>query len=142
MKRIFELTDGLEVDPIYALLWGDDLVEGWIVLNLMTIVNILQSRSPPAIEDFMRADWHPERWRNMGDLRHVIAHDYFNLDLRTTATVIRSELPVLYDLILDARGRWTAGEFGLQDLHDSDASTTAQNGAAQGAQPIASEPYG
>lgn len=142
LERIFGLTDGLEVDAIYALLQGDDLVESRIVLNLMNIINILKVRLPQPIEDFIRADWHPEKWRNMGDFRNVIAHEYFNLDLRTTATVISNELPVLYDLILDARDRWIAGEFGLQDLHDSDAGTTEQNGASQGAQPIDSEPCG
>lgn len=78
-------------------LYGDELVQTWIVHHLMIIGEACR-----ALSSSFRATHSEDVWAQAAGLRNVIVHEYFGIDLEVVCGVIERDLPALKRLVLDA----------------------------------------
>lgn len=69
---------------------SDELIQNWMVRHLQVIGEAARALSPKS------RDRHPEvPWLDIIDMRHVLVHDYFGIDLDIVWRVIERDLPDL-----------------------------------------------
>jgi len=85
-KKIIAHTEQLSFEKFSADEWTVDAV-----LYNFTIIGEAASRLP---ESFTSA--HPELpWVDMRDMRNILVHEYFGVDLSIVWNTIRNDLPIL-----------------------------------------------
>jgi len=75
-------------------LYGDELVQTWVVHHLMIIGEACRALSAE-----FRATHSEDAWALAGGLRNVIVHEYFGIDLEIVWGVIERDLPALKKLV-------------------------------------------
>ena len=77
---------------------GNELIQGWTLLQLQIIGEAARSMSIETREK------HSEiNWRDIIDFRNLLVHEYFRVDLKIVWQIIEQEIPTLkqrIDIIL------------------------------------------
>lgn len=86
---IGRLIEGLTYEDFYA-----DATTVKAVLYNMAVIGEASRRIPSHIRTL-----HPEiPWREMGDMRNVVIHEYFGVDIQIIWETIQHDLPLLVPL--------------------------------------------
>lgn len=92
IEDITRLTSGMSFDSFCA----DNRTTKAVLYN-MAVIGEAAGRVPVEI-----ARRHPEvPWREMGDMRNVVIHEYFGVDLEILWITIQQDLPPLRPLLLE-----------------------------------------
>ncbi|WP_157463567.1 HepT-like ribonuclease domain-containing protein [Deinococcus pimensis] len=84
LERVARFTADLDEAAFHA----SELVQDAVLLNLLRV-----GESVSYLPDELRL-LHPEvPWERLRQVRHLVAHDYFGLDLSLVWTTVREELP-------------------------------------------------
>ena len=90
IREILDLTQGMD----FADFSGDNKTVKAVLFNL-AIIGEAARRVPQKI-----TEKHPLiPWRVMGDLRNVVIHEYFGVDLKIIWETIHHDLPVVIPLL-------------------------------------------
>ena len=85
-RKVIAHTSGLDFETFTRDEWSVDAV-----LRNLTVIGEAAGHIPDEI-----CQRHPEvPWRNMRDLRNLVVHEYFGVDLTIVWTTIREDLPAL-----------------------------------------------
>ena len=90
-EKVLRYTRGLTLDQFM----GDEKTFDAVVRNLEIIGE--------AAKHVPREIWHryPEvAWRKIGDLRNVVAHEYFGIDEEILWDIIQNQVPTLLEQVL------------------------------------------
>ena len=69
---------------------GNELIQGWTLLQLQIIGEAARSMSIETREK------HSEiNWRDIIDFRNLLVHEYFRVDLKIVWQIIEQEIPTL-----------------------------------------------
>lgn len=68
----------------------DELIQNWFVRNLQII-----GEAARALPEETRNSAPDIPWSNIIGMRHILVHDYFNIDTETVWRVIERDLPTL-----------------------------------------------
>jgi uncharacterized protein with HEPN domain len=90
VEEILEMTQGL-TDEQFAR--DTRLVKA--VLYNFAVIGEAARHVPPEVQQ----DWPQLPWREMGDMRNVVIHEYFGVDLEILWETIHQELPPLLPLL-------------------------------------------
>ena len=104
-ERLEDILEALERIEKYAIrgraaVYGDELVQTWIVHHLMILGEACSGLSAE-----FRAVHPDEVWRQAARLRNVIVHQYFGVDPEVVWGVIERDLPALKRRVLEILGR-------------------------------------
>lgn len=97
IERIFMYIEDIELDAFAK----DPKTQDAVIRNF-EIIGEASNNVRQKFREF--ADAHPEiPWRLAYELRNVLAHGYFKIDLETVWTTIHNQLPDLAQRVNDAR---------------------------------------
>ena len=86
MREIFDLTQGMD----FVIFSGDKKTVKAVLFNL-AIIGEAARRVPQEITE--KYPYIP--WRVMGDLRNMVIHEYFGVDLKIIWETVRHDLPMV-----------------------------------------------
>jgi len=98
-ERLLDIQEAIENIRKYAsrgkdAFRNDDLVQTWILHNLLT----LGEAAARVSEGFQEC--HPETpWFKIIGMRNILVHDYFRIDLEAVWSVVENDLPALEEQI-------------------------------------------
>lgn len=85
-RKVIAHTSGLDFETFAGDDWSVDAV-----LRNFTVIGEAAAHIPDEI-----CEQHPEvPWGDMRDMRNIVVHEYFGVDLTIVWTTIREDLPVL-----------------------------------------------
>ena len=94
-ERLVHMLEAIERIERYAArgeqaFRRDELIQTWMVRNIQVIGEAARALSPG-----LRAD-HPDiPWSSIVGMRHVLVHDYFDVDFDIVWRVIERDVPTL-----------------------------------------------
>jgi len=68
----------------------NELIQAWFTQNLQIIGEAARVLSPE-----IRSQYPEISWSNMIEMRNILAHNYFEIDLEIVWAVVEQDLPVL-----------------------------------------------
>lgn len=99
-ERLVDMLEAIKRVEDYALrgeeaFRGDELIQNWMARQLQVIGEAARSLSQEI------RDSAPEvPWSYIIGMRHILVHQYFEVDLDIVWRVVRSDLPVLKHMIV------------------------------------------
>lgn len=96
LEHIFEAIEKIEkrLDQGKQKFFEDEMLQVWMIHNIQVI-----GEAARAIPQKFR-DKYPEiSWNEMIGMRHVLVHDYFDVDLEIVWDVATTNIPVLKEQI-------------------------------------------
>jgi uncharacterized protein with HEPN domain len=93
--RLMDMLEAIERIEKYAQsgqseFLRNELIQNWIIRHLQ----ILGEAAYKVSKDFQEK--HPDLpWSNMTGMRHILVHDYFEINTSIVWSVVENELPVL-----------------------------------------------
>jgi uncharacterized protein with HEPN domain len=100
-ERLRDIIEAIEHIEYYAArgstaFQSDELIQSWFLRHLQIIGEAARSLSATL------KDRHPEiPWSKIIGVRHILVHDYFNIDLVLVWNVVEKELPGLKNKIVN-----------------------------------------
>ena len=77
-----------------AKFFQDELISGWILLQLQIIGEAARSMSVQTREKYSQINW-----QDIIDFRNLLVHEYFRVDLKIVWQIIEQEIPILKEQI-------------------------------------------
>lgn len=100
-ERLKDMVEAIERIEKYAnrgkiIFQAEELIQTWIIYNLQIIGEAAKATSVS-----FKNDYPDIPWKNAGDLRNLVAHEYFRVDLDIIWDITQEDLPPLKQQIED-----------------------------------------
>ncbi len=111
-ERLQDILDAVERIEKYSLQGEDsfrreELIQSWMTRNIQVIGEAARSLSHDV------RDQNPQiPWSKIIGMRHVLVHDYFDIDLDIVWQVVSHDLPALKPLIRSILTKFRDGDAG------------------------------
>ena len=95
LERMRDIQDAINKIEKYTIrgkaeFFANELIQGWILLQLQIIGEAARSMSAQAKEQYSQINW-----RDIIDFRNLLVHEYFRVDLQIIWQIIEQEIPIL-----------------------------------------------
>lgn len=94
-ERLRDILEAIEHIEKYlpdseAAFQGDDLIQNWMVRHLQILGEAAYQLSQAVQSRFSQVPW-----RKIVGMRHVLVHNYFDIDLDTVWSAVANDVPLL-----------------------------------------------